>query len=84
MPFFIKHAPKTLWDVYLVEAASAEAVLNWEYDEERGQQLLGDFITDSVQDNDIFGPFTSREEALKSPEAWVERDDPEPWVERDE
>lgn len=70
MPFFIKHGPKTLWDVYLVEADSLQAVVDPEDGIE--EELLGDFIEPSNGDSKIFGPYETKEEALSSDYAWVE------------
>lgn len=71
MAYFIKHCPKELWDVYLVKAESAEAVLNMEYDCD-AEKLLGDFVIPSNMDCEVFGPFATEEEAMNSDHAWVE------------
>ena len=76
MPYFIKHMPYTRWDVYLVEADSAEAVENWEYDEST-EEILGDFIDTSDEDCRIFGHYDTREKALQCSGAWVEQEEKE-------
>jgi len=70
MPFFIKHAPKTLWDVYLVEADSLADVMNPDHDAK--EELVGDFLDVSGEACQIFGPFETKEEALADDKAWVE------------
>jgi hypothetical protein len=70
MPFFIKQVPRTVWDVYLVEAASATAVEGLDHDEGK-KELLGAYSELDEGDCLICGPFTSRAYALQSPKAWV-------------
>jgi hypothetical protein len=71
MPFFIKQVPRTVWDVYVVEAESPTAVEGLEYDEAK-EELLGAYCELGEGDCQIYGPFASRADALASPKAWVE------------
>ena len=71
MPFFIKQVPRTVWDVYVVEAESATAVEGLEYDEAK-ENLLGAYSELGEGDCQICGPFASKADALESPKAWVE------------
>ena len=71
MPFFIKQVPRTMWDVYVVEAESATAVEGLDYDETK-EERLGAYGELGECDCQICGPFASKNEVLKSPKAWVE------------
>ena len=71
MPFFIKQVPRTVWDVYVVEAESAIAVEGLDYDEAK-EERLGAYCELGEGECQICGPFVTKAEALQSPKAWVE------------
>ena len=65
MPFFITKYARRTWSVYLVEAEDPEEISSDE------GEYLG-YFDDDGDGYETAGPFATREEALASPEAWVE------------
>lgn len=65
MPFFITKYARQTWSVYLAEADNPENISSAE------GEYLG-YFDDQGEGYETAGPFATREEALASPDAWVE------------
>jgi hypothetical protein len=66
MPFFIKHIPYPTYHVILVEADEEKNALG------KDGEYLGFIDGESLEEVEVFGPFSSKEAALESDEAHVE------------